>query len=65
MERFKATHRMIDVKKAQAEARQAEICNLWMVDRLLHGEREDPDIDKKVIIEGGFGGPTLPVDDPI
>ncbi|HEX7151614.1 MAG TPA: hypothetical protein VF618_09020 [Thermoanaerobaculia bacterium] len=62
IEKFKAIHRAVDVKKAQAEARHAEIRNLWMVDRLLHDEREDPDIDKKIIIEGAVG-PVLPVDE--
>jgi hypothetical protein len=61
IERFKAVHRAIDVKKAQADARHAEIKNLWMVDRLLHDEREDPEIDKKVIFEGTF---PVPVVDP-
>lgn len=63
VERYKAIHRAIDVKKVQAEVRYAEIENLRLVDRLLNAEREDPKIDKKVIIEGP-AGPTLPVDDP-
>ena len=50
-------------KKVQAEVRHAELENLRLVDRILHGEREDPDIDKKVIIEGAVG-PTVPIDDP-
>ncbi|HEX6099512.1 MAG TPA: hypothetical protein VF432_24575 [Thermoanaerobaculia bacterium] len=65
IERFKAIHRAVDVKKAQADVRHAEIRNLWLVDRLLHDEREDPEIDKKVIIEGGFAAPSMPVDDPV
>jgi hypothetical protein len=63
IERFKAIHRAVDVKKAQADARHAEIKNLWMVDRLLHDEREDPEIEKKVIIEGVAPGPVVPVDE--
>ncbi len=53
-----------DVKKIQAETRQVEIKNLWMVDRLLNGERDDPEIEKKVIIQGVTAGPSIPVDDP-
>jgi hypothetical protein len=63
VERYKAIHRAVDVKRAQAEVRQREIENLRLVDRLLNGEREDPSIDKKVVIEGTVG-PVVPVDDP-
>ncbi len=63
VERYKAIHRSIDVKRAQAEVRQREIENLRLVDRLLNGERDDPDIDKKVVIQGAVQ-PDLPVDDP-
>lgn len=63
IERFKAIHRAIDVKKAQAEARHAEIKNLWMVDRLVHNEREDPEIDKKVVITGVTTPPVVPVEE--
>lgn len=62
MERFKTIHRAIDVKKVQAEVRHAELENLRLVDRILHGEREDPDIEKKIIVEGSTP-PVLPVDD--
>ena len=53
MERFKMLHRAIDVKKVQAEVRKAELENLRLVDRILHDEREDPYIEKKIVIEGG------------
>jgi hypothetical protein len=52
IERFKKDHRMIDVKKAQAELRGTELENIRRAARILEGEREDPDIDKKVLIEG-------------
>jgi hypothetical protein len=55
IEKFKADHRMIDVKKAQAEARQKELDNVRMAARILAGERGDPHIEKKVLIEGGSG----------
>ena len=55
LERFKLDHRMIDVKKAQAEARQKELDNVRMAARILSGERGDPHIDKKILVEGGNG----------
>jgi hypothetical protein len=53
LERFKLDHRMIDVKKAQAEAREKELDNVRMAARILSGERGDPHVDKKILIEGG------------
>lgn len=52
IEEFKAAHRMIDVKKVQGEVRKLELENVRYAARILANEREDPDIDKKVIIEG-------------
>lgn len=59
LEDFKLAHRAIDVKKAQAEARLGELENLRMAARLLAGEREDPRIDKKIIVEGN---PKISID---
>lgn len=53
MEDFKLIHRALDVKKVQAEVRMAELENIRLADRLLHEEREDPSIEKKIVIEGG------------
>jgi hypothetical protein len=53
LEDFKLIHRALDVKKAQAEVRRAELENIRLAARALEGEREDPDIEKKVVIEGG------------
>lgn len=52
LEDFKLAHRAIDVKQAQAAARAAELENLRLAARLLEGEREDPSIEKKIVIEG-------------
>ena len=41
-----------NVKKVQAEVRGTELENLRAAARLLAGEREDPSIEKKVVIEG-------------
>jgi hypothetical protein len=61
MERFKMIHRAVDVKKVQAEVRHAEIENLRIVDRMLHGEREDPDVEKKIVVTGAQRGAVLPI----
>jgi hypothetical protein len=53
LEDFKLIHRALDVKKVQAEVRHAELENIRLAARALEGEREDPDIEKKVIIENG------------
>jgi hypothetical protein len=53
LEDFKLMHRAVDVKKVEAEVRAAEFENIRAAARLLAGEREDPTIEKKVVIEGG------------
>jgi hypothetical protein len=40
------------VKKVQAEVRHAELENVRLAARALEGEREDPDIEKKIIVQG-------------
>src|SRR6267154_3270860 len=50
LEDFKLIHRAIDVKKAQAEARHAELENLRLGARLSNSELGDPDIDKVVVV---------------
>jgi len=51
LEDFKLLHRALDVKKVQAEVRRAELENIRLAARALQGEREDPDIEKKIVIE--------------
>jgi hypothetical protein len=53
LEDFKLIHRALDVKKVQAEVRHAELENIRLAARALEGEREDPDIEKKIVIENG------------
>jgi hypothetical protein len=50
LEDFKLIHRAVDVKKAQAEARHAELENLRLASRLETGVLSDPDIDKMVVV---------------
>ena len=52
LEDFKLKHRSLDVYKVQAEVRKMELENLRYAARLLNEEREDPDIEKKILIEG-------------
>ncbi len=53
LEDFKLIHRAVDVKKAQAEARHAELENLRLAARLANAELGDPDVEKKIVVEGG------------
>lgn len=52
MEPYKKIHRLEDVKKAQEEVRGMQMESIRKMARLLAGEREDPNIDKRVLIEG-------------
>jgi hypothetical protein len=53
LEDFKLIHRGLDVRKVQAEVRHAELENIRLAARAFKGEVEDPDIEKKIVIEGG------------
>lgn len=59
LEDFKLAHRALDVKKVQAEVRHAELENIRLAARALEGEREDPDIEKKIVIETDQNGTTV------
>jgi len=52
MEDFKLLHRALDVKKVQAEVRRAELENIRFAARAMDGQYEDPDIEKKIVVEG-------------
>ena len=53
LEDFKLIHRAIDIKRAQAEARKAELENLRFAARLANGDLGDPHVDKVVVVGGG------------
>jgi hypothetical protein len=55
LEDFKLIHRALDVKKVQAEVRHAELENIRLAARALKGKDEDPDIEKKIVIENAAG----------
>ncbi len=52
LEDFKLLHRAMDVLKVKEDVREAGLENIRGAARLLAGEREDPDIEKKIVIEG-------------
>jgi hypothetical protein len=52
LEDFKLKHRTLDVLKVQAEVRKLELENIRYAARLLNAEREDPDIEKKILVSG-------------
>lgn len=56
LEDFKLLHRAIDVKQVQAQVRHTELENVRIAVRLLAGEREDPDIEKQIVITGDPAG---------
>ena len=63
LEDFMLLHRAEDVRKVKAEVRHAELENLRLASRLAAAQKDsknlhllsDPDIDKKVVVEGKAG----------
>jgi hypothetical protein len=60
LEQFKLYHRMVDVMAAEADQRGKELENLRRTARILSGEREDPNIDHRVLIQGSVPGVVVP-----
>lgn len=52
LEDFKLKHRALDTLQAAEEVRERRLENLRRADRLLAGERGDPEIDKQVVVHG-------------
>jgi hypothetical protein len=63
LEDFKLIHRAVDVKKAQSDTRESELENVRLAARLLGGELDDPDVERKIVIEGDNQGIVVPGDD--
>jgi hypothetical protein len=57
LEDFKLRHRLEDVKKVQAEVRHAEMENLRLAARLVASpaQLQDPDIEKRIVVDKGVG----------
>jgi hypothetical protein len=51
------------MKMVQAQVRQRELDNLRYAARLLAGEHEDPEIERKIVIEGGAANVIVPAAD--
>jgi hypothetical protein len=62
LEDFKLIHRALDVKKVQAETRHAELENVRLAARVLKGKDDDPDIEKKIVIDTNAKSLTLQPD---
>jgi hypothetical protein len=62
LEDFKLIHRALDVKKVQAEVRHAELENIRLAARALRGKDDDPDIEKKIVVETGGQAITVQPD---
>ena len=60
LEDFKLMHRAVDVKKVQAEVRRMEMENVRYAARILSNEREDPDIERKIVISGNGESIVVP-----
>jgi hypothetical protein len=63
LEDFKLIHRAIDVKKVQEEVRNAQLENIRAAARLLNDLFEDPDIERKIVIEGNSANVIVPPGD--
>lgn len=55
LEDFKLLHRALDVRKVKGEVRHAELENVRLAARALRNLLDDPDIDRKIVVEGGAG----------
>lgn len=51
LEDFKLRHRREDLRRAQTEVRHAELENIRLAARLVAGEREDPEIDRRIVVD--------------
>ena len=61
LENFKKRHREMDARKVAEEVRRAQMENLRLAARLVNDERGDPDVEKKIVVEGR-ADPTIDVD---
>ena len=62
LEDFKLRHRALDVYKAQNEVRHGGLEALRLAARLVNSEREDPDVDRRIVVDGALT-PSLGVHD--
>ncbi len=61
LENFKLRHRELDVFKVAEEVRKSRLENFRLAARLLHSERDDPDVEKTIVVRAGIQ-PAIDVD---
>jgi hypothetical protein len=64
MEDFKLLHRALDVKRAAGEVRRVELENVRLGARMMSGNFEDPDVDKKIVVQGVDASVTIQPETP-
>ncbi|MER5200810.1 hypothetical protein [Streptomyces sp. NPDC002884] len=62
LEDFKLIHRALDVKRVQSDVRRTELENIRLAARSLRGNDEDPDVDRKIVVEGVAAPVTIQTD---
>jgi hypothetical protein len=60
LEDFKLKHRAIDVQRVAEEVRKLKLESLRYAARILSGEREDPDVERKIVIDGNGDSIVVP-----
>jgi hypothetical protein len=64
LEDFKLRHRELDVYNVEQDVRKKGLENLRLAARLLNAERDDPDVEKKIVVHGNGIAPEIDVDNP-
>jgi len=62
LEDFKLQHRRMDVEKVREETRKLKLESLRYAARILDKSFEDPDIERKIVINGASNGIVVPAD---
>ena len=60
LEDFKLKHRAMDVLRATEEVRKLKLESVRYAARILAGEREDPDVERKIVIDGNGDAIVVP-----
>lgn len=58
LEDFKLRHRQEDLRRAQTDVRHAELENIRLAARLVAGERNDPQVERRILVDPQLSGPT-------
>jgi hypothetical protein len=62
LEDFKLLHRAVDVKNAQANVRKIELENIRYAKRIMTDKLDDPDVEKKIVVEGNVNSIVNPTE---